>query len=119
MDEKLSFGCATCAWFQEVVIPEGEKKPEGWTPRGNCYANPPAVFPVPRQQQSKLALAQGQQAPGQVTMVPLMMRPIVDKSDNPCGKYQPNSAMRDQLAELQPGGCGGCQDEGAKCACEE
>lgn len=117
MSEELFFGCGTCAWYQKVEIPK-DKQPEGFTPRGYCYYNPPTVFPMPQQKQSNLALAQGQQAPGQVTMVPLMQRPVVEASESACGRWQPNSEMREKLAALDSKDCpDGCKGECEECSC--
>lgn len=112
MTEKLNLNCGNCAWYMEITIPE-EKK-EVLSPRGYCHAVPPSVFPLPKQQQSSLALAQGQQAPGQVTMLPLMMRPVVESTEAICGSYQPNQEARLMLAEVEKG-CDGCVNCDGSC----
>lgn len=119
-DSGIKLICSTCAWYKGIAIPKAEQPPD-WTPRGFCYQRPPAVFPVPTQQKSSLALAQGTQQPG-VDMLPLMMRPIVEADDNMCGSFSPNKATRGQLEELQKqrqteSSCSGCDKEGAKCEC--
>jgi hypothetical protein len=113
IDSGIKLICGTCAWYRKIDIPKAEQPPD-FTPRGYCYYLPPAVFPVPQPKQSSLALAQGQQQ-GDVQILPLMMRPLVEEKDAMCGKYAPNKETRAQLEELQaqrnkegcdPGSCG-------------
>jgi hypothetical protein len=117
-DEKLRFQCGNCAWYNAVIIPEDKK--DKVSPRGMCHAAPPSVFPVPRMQQSKLALAQGTKAPG-VQMVPQMFRPVVEEDEDICGSYQPTMAMKQQLSRIDDqakAGCGGCTSKDGVCKCQ-
>jgi hypothetical protein len=113
LPEHVAFDCGNCGWMQKVEPPADKKKdyPVG---RGYCTFNPPTVFPMP-QQQGKLADIQGR---AQMGFVPMMMRPVVEEGEPPCGRYTPNSEMLAIIQEAQPEGCGGCRDDkGAKCEC--
>jgi hypothetical protein len=118
MTEKLQLRCGNCAWYREAVIPK-EEQPDDFTPRGQCYAIPPSVFPMPVPRQSSLSLAQ--QSQPQMDIVPAMLRPIVEESDGMCGSYSPNKLAREALdkiqAERQAGKCDPktCKEE---CNCD-
>jgi hypothetical protein len=119
LDIKLH--CGNCAWYSVIIIPK--EKRDTVSKRGYCTFNPPTVFPVPQQRQSNLAIASGQQAPGEVTMLPMMMRPVVEYDDEMCGRYQPNQEIATQIAEhrQKQAGCGVEKCDGANCIdnCEE
>jgi hypothetical protein len=119
MTEQLQLRCGNCAWYNEAVIAEEEQPPE-WTPRGQCYANPPSVFPIPIPKQgSNLAIVQRQQQGMEVA--PAMLRPIVEEETYICGSYQPNKLAREALDEIraqrQAEGCdpNECGKEGCNC----
>lgn len=101
MNEKadIQLVCGTCAWYRKIEIPKAEQPPD-FTPRGFCHSLPPTVIPVPQQKKSTLALAQGQQAPGEVQVLPLMLRPIVEFGEAMCGNFNPNKEIRKKLELL-------------------
>jgi hypothetical protein len=118
MTEQLQLRCGNCAWYGEVVIPK-EQQPADFTPRGQCYAAPPTVYPVPVPKQQTLALAQGTKQ--QMDIVPAMLRPIVEETEGMCGSYNPNKLARAALDEIKaqreaksacPDECG-CSQDGA------
>jgi hypothetical protein len=117
--KKIELLCRTCAWYREIRVPEKEQ-PADFVPRGYCYNQPPAVYPLPQPKRSTLALAQ---QPGQQEMdiVPLMLRPVVEHHEQMCGQFAPNKETRAQLEELQKqrkaAGCtpGSCGKEGCDC----
>ena len=87
MTEEINYlVCGYCSWTQMITVPD-EKQGEFPTKRGYCRFNPPAVFPMPTQQQSKIA-ALGTAPP--VQMQPMMMRPVVEENEPMCGRYSPN-----------------------------
>jgi hypothetical protein len=98
MTEKLQLRCGNCAWYREAIVPK-EEQPADFTPRGQCYAVPPSVFPMPVPKQSNLALAQSAQQ--QMQIVPAMLRPIVEEDDSLCGRYSPNKLAREALDKIQ------------------
>jgi len=108
MTDKLQLRCGNCAWYRNIVIPE-EMQPEGFTPRGQCYAVPPTVYPVPVPKQSRLAIAQGQEQ--KMEVAPAMLRPIVEEDDNMCGSYAPNALAREALEKIQAQRQAGCGDK--------
>ena len=75
------FTCGSCAWFSEGSPPPRKDMQR----RGYCTADPPKVFPTPKQSGKITAL--GQQ---KMEIVPMMMRPIVEGNEPMCRFYQPN-----------------------------
>ncbi len=100
--EGVAFNCGNCGWMMKVEPPP-EKKKDYPEDRGYCTFEPPSVFPMP-QQQGKLADVQGRQ---QMGFAPMMMRPVVEGNEPPCGRYTPNTELLKILEAAQPGcGCG-------------
>jgi len=113
----IELNCGNCAWMRKVGPPKGEKKPK--VGRGYCTFNPPAVYPFPGQK-SKIA-QMGKEEP---SIIPYMLRPVVEENEPACGRYNPDAETFEKLQERAPeeeelckGGCGGCKNEGAKCEC--
>jgi hypothetical protein len=115
MTEQLQLRCGNCAWYAELVVPK-ELQPPDFTPRGQCYAAPPSVYPVPVPKQSSLALAQSAQQ--KMDIIPAMLRPIVEEDEGMCGSYAPNKLARAALDEIkaQREAKKGCPDE---CGCSQ
>jgi hypothetical protein len=114
-EEKNYFTCGYCIYGQ-LMEPPPEKKKDYPVKRGYCIFNPPAVFPMPSQQQQRVK-AMGQ--PAQVMdFHPFMLRPVVDEDEPMCGRGVLNAEAMEALGiENKPPGCGGCKDEGDGCGC--
>lgn len=104
--------CANCCWYADVKAPAGTKRSK----RGYCLFEPPRVFPMPKQKQSKIA-ALGQPKQDDFDIIPLMLRPVVEAHEPMCGRFSPNAETAEELGLI--GGCGGCEDDDAKCKCKE
>jgi len=112
MTEEINyFVCGYCVWAQMMEAPEDQKEKYP-KKRGFCRANPPAVFPIPAQQQTKIAGPMGQQP--KVQMQPYMIRPVVEADEPMCGKYTPNPEAVKGLG-LRAGGEGGCDRKHCEC----
>ncbi len=109
--EGIEFNCGNCGWMMKVAAPPDIKK-DYPTGRGYCTFNPPAVFPMP-QQQGKLADIQGRQ---QVGFAPMMMRPVVEENEPPCGRYTPDSEML-KILKADQDDCRNCKEQGT-CNCD-
>jgi hypothetical protein len=118
-EKKIELLCSTCAWYREIKVPE-KQQPSDFIPRGYCYANCPSVYPLPQPKKSNLALAQGTQQP-EMSIVPMMLRPVVEWNESMCGQFAPDKETRAQLEELQrqrqAEGCdpGSCGKDGCNC----
>ena len=112
--EDLIFKCGSCHWYEEMKVPEGQTPPEGWSPRGHCYLNPPSVYPFPKQTQTLAAMGQPS-----IKTVPMTMRTIVEQKDRSCGSYTPVPEAMEFLKPVKKeGGCGDCVGScGSEC-CE-
>jgi hypothetical protein len=109
------FTCGYCIYGQ-MVDPPKDKKKQYPNRRGHCIFEPPAVFPMPQAKQSKIqALGNQQQT---MDFIPYMMRPVMEDFEPMCGRGVLNAeAMKGLGIENKPG-CGGCNDEAAKCGCD-
>jgi hypothetical protein len=84
--------CGNCV-FMSIVQPPEDKKELYPVPRGFCFFNPPIVFPMP-QEISNIAGPLGKK---QVSMVPHMMRPVVDATEPMCGRFMMTNEAADRL----------------------
>jgi hypothetical protein len=113
MAEKQKYACGKCVFYRQIVL---EDPPKGYMPRGWCHFFPPSVYPIPVQQESRLAMAAGQQAPGPQQMAPYMIRPLVMEDEMICGQFMPAMEYQDEFPELHGGECGeDCEECDGSC----
>jgi hypothetical protein len=109
------FTCGYCI-YGRMVPPPDDMKDKYPHSRGYCIFEPPAVFPMPQQKQTKIQ-ALGNQQQG-MDLVPFMLRPVVDDFEPMCGRGVLNKEAMEGLDINQKAECDGCHDESAKCSCD-
>lgn len=96
-EEKPKYICGKCVYYKPIEL---ENPPKDFTPRGWCHFMPPSVYPMPVQQQSRLAIASGETAPGSSQMAPYTIRPLLLEEEFICGQFIPDHAFHDEFPEI-------------------
>ena len=117
--KKNYFTCGYCIYGRMQEPPEEVKKADpNATARGYCIFEPPKVFPMSVQENTKIA-ALGTQP--KVDVQPYMLRPVVEENEPMCGRGMLNKAAVTALGleEENPEKEELCSGDGKTCKREE